>query len=195
MNRFRLISILSAMLGSIAGFLVLSRWRLAGTITGAAMMPLVFTMVSHGSHATYEHLHKWFHRRTKKVTEGTAEETSAADSVPLEAPVPQLARPVRHSLHWSVVTLALLAFALSIYSLTSSDSASTTILREKVVETVTVNAYRSTLAVADGSVADSTAVSQDESTTTTVPSSVATVSTVPGDGSTYPGQGTTTTVP
>jgi hypothetical protein len=41
MNHPRIVGIVSAVIGSTAGFLVLHRWRLAGTMTGAAAMPVI----------------------------------------------------------------------------------------------------------------------------------------------------------
>ena len=58
------------------------------------------------------------------------------------------AKPRARSLQWSVAILASLAFAVSIYSLTQDETAGVTILREKVIETVTVTTEQPTLSVA-----------------------------------------------
>jgi hypothetical protein len=215
MNRPRVVGILSAMIGSTAGFLVLHRWRLAGTLTGAAAMPLIYTLVTHCSHASLERLRNWTHRRVRKGDDPAAAEATAADEaaqptetgaaqpaepattpVP-EPPTPRSPRPAGRVLQWAAATLAFLAFAGSVYSLSHLD-AGTTILRERVVQTVTVTTERSPLWSANSGSADVAAAvvlpgGQDASTTTTASGgepSATTVSTVAGSGGT-----TTTTLP
>jgi len=56
MNRPRIVAVVSAILGSTAAFLVLSRWRLAGTITGAVVVPVIYTLVSHCSTESLDRL-------------------------------------------------------------------------------------------------------------------------------------------
>lgn len=206
MNRPRIVGILSAVIGSTAGFLVLHRWRLAGTITGAAAMPVIYALVTHCSHASLEGLRKWLRCRVHKgkdsapkglvATDGSAEPAEPAATRADDAPTPRNARPGGRGLQWLVAALALLAFVASIYSLAQPD-AKTTILRERVVETVTVTTERSSLSLAKSDsahVAAATGLSsgEDASTTTTTladNSADTTVSTVadPGD--------TTTTLP
>ncbi len=188
MNRPRIVAILSAMLGSTAGFLVLSRWRLAGTVTGAFLVPAIYTLVSHCSHESLEHLRTWSRRRLGKA-EAVPAEVSKAE----ERPVAKSLRPASRGLNWSVATLALLAFAVSVYSLTHSGPG-VTILRERVVETVTVSSDRYDLSAARSNASDVAAAlgGADLPPTTAVPGEGAgdppstTVSTVavPGDGST-----------
>ncbi len=161
MNRPRIVGIVSAVLGSSAGFLALSRWHLAGTITGAILMPVIFTLVSFGSHESLDKIGEWMRRRVLRKAGPPAEgpvsaEAGAADARTEETPAPQTKRRAAHSLHWSVVTLACLAFAVSVYSLTHTGEG-TTILREKVVQTVTVTSERSALSVASGNISDAAA--------------------------------------
>ncbi len=203
------------MIGSTAGFLVLHRWRLAGTLTGAAAMPLIYTIVTHCSHASLERLRDWTHRRVRKGDDPATAEATAADeaaqsaeagaALPAESatppapepPAPRSPRPAGRALQWSAATLAFLAFAGSVYSLSHLD-AGTTILRERVVQTVTVTTDQSRLWSAKSGSADVAAATgvpggQDASTTTTASEgepSATTDSTVAGAGGT-----TTTTLP
>jgi hypothetical protein len=113
-----------------------------------------------------------------------------------DPPAPRSPRPAGRGLQWSAATLAFLAFAASVYSLAQSD-AGTTILRERVVETVTVTTERSSLPVAQSGSSGVAAVTglsggQDASTTTTTVGgdpSTSSVSTTVGSGD------TTTTLP
>ncbi len=62
MNRPRIVAVVSAILGSTAGCLVLSRWRLAGTITGAVVVPVIYALVSHCSVESLDRLGRWARR-------------------------------------------------------------------------------------------------------------------------------------
>lgn len=170
MNRPKLVGLLSAAFGSTAGFLVMSRWNLGGTIAGAILMPVVFTLASFGSHETMERLGKWFRHRVKKDSPAEALEAEKTE----EAQESRAPSWRSRSLQWAVATLAFMAFAVSLYSLTQEDPAGVTILREKVVETITVTSEQPTLSVAKTSGAqvptETTSVPQattDGSTTTT----------------------------
>lgn len=195
------------MIGSIAGFLVLHRWRLAGTITGAATMPLIYTIASHFSHTSLEGMRKWVRCRIRKTADpevaapdngdpqAADPQATAADPEPAnaaETPAPRSVRPAGRALQWTAAALALLALTASVYSLTHLEPG-TTILRERVVETVTVTTYDSSLSVAKSNSSD-TAVTdlQGASTTTTAPAAgpTTTVTTVAGSGGS-----TTTTLP
>lgn len=196
MNRPRIVGMLSAALGSTTGFLILSRWSLAGTITGAILMPVIFTLVSFGSHQTLERTTKWFSRRVKR---GQAEsKTETAQVEKSEMPSEETVTPRARGLQWAVAILALVALSFSLYSLTQDNAGGVTILREKVIETVTVTSEQPSLSVARSMSAETTETTDPSaalSTTTTVTTDqddlpVTTVSTtVPPDGS------TTTTLP
>jgi hypothetical protein len=198
MNRPRLVGILSAVIGSTAGFLVLHRWRLAGTITGAAAMPVIYALVTHCSHASLEGLRKGVRRFAHRgnsigaaeATDGGAGSAGSDSASTQDVSVARSARPAGRGLQWSDATLAFLAFAASVYSLSQSGPG-TTILRERVVETVTVTTERSALSNAKSAASAATVAglseAQDSSTTTTAlagdPSDT-TVSTDAGLGST-----------
>jgi len=187
---------LSAALGSTAGFLILSRWSLAGTITGAIVMPVIFTLVSFGSHETLERSTKWLVRKVKRKQTESETETTQTDKA--EPPSTGTVTPRARGLQWAVAILALLAFSFSLYSLTQDSGGGVTILREKVIETVTVTTEQPSFSVArstSGGITETTDPSAALSTTTTV-------ATVPDDlpvttssTTTVPDASTTTTVP
>lgn len=198
MNRPRLVGVLSTVLGSTAGFLILTRWSLAGTVTGAILMPVIFTFVSFCSHEGMERAGKWVGCRVKKDSGVAPADTPETE----ETVVAGQAGPFRRSLQWSVVTLAFLAFGVSLYSLTQEPATEVTILHDKVVETVTVTVDKPTYSVAkSGSVEPTTVTTSSlaavasQTTTTTAPvqddQGDATATTV----STVPESATTTTVP
>ena len=146
MNRPRLVGLFSAALGSTAAFLILSRWSLIGTITGAILMPIIFTLASFGSHETIERAGKWVTRRVSKETaepDGEDPESQKTDT-----PSPEMPRPFARGLQWSVVILAVFAFSVSLYSLVQGEDAKVTILREKVIETVTVTTEQPSMSFA-----------------------------------------------
>jgi hypothetical protein len=202
MNRPRIVGILSAVIGSTAGFLVLHRWRLAGTITGAAAMPVIYALVTHCSHASLESLRKWLRTHVRKeadtalaelaATHDSAEPTGSGEPLDQEPRAPRSMRPAGRGLQWSAATLAFLAFAASVYSLARSDPG-TTILREKVVQTVTVTTEHSSLALVKGWSDAATVTglpgSQDSATTTTASATASSDTT----GSTEAGSAVTTT--
>ena len=203
MNRPRIVGVLSAVIGSTAGFLVLSRWRLAGTITGAIVVPVIYTIVSHCSHESLERMGKWARCRVGRGDVSIPAEAEPTESEPGE-PVTAASQTVRltgRRLQWSAATLAFMAFAVSVYSLSQSEPG-TTILREKVVQTVTVTTDLSTLPgtrsyASNVSPAAGLPDSQDASTTTTATPGqgdppATTLSTVAGPGD---GQVTTTSLP
>ena len=205
MNRPRIVGILSAVIGSTAGFLVLSRWRLAGTVTGAVVVPVIYTIVSHCCHESLTRVGGWMRCRVGRGADPAPAEPEAAAARPAdETAVSEKMRPAGHRLQWSVVTLALLAFGLSVYSLAQSEPG-IAIMREKVVQTVTVTTEQAKLSVAHRSTPKASPVakpptSQSASTTTTANSGqgvlpTTTVSTVakPGDGSDLSGNPPTTT--
>jgi hypothetical protein len=209
MNRPRIVGVLSAVVGSTAGFLVLNRWRLAGTITGAVVVPVIYTIVSHCSHESLVRLWRWARCRASADADPVPAETVPSDETRADlspTPTQENTHLAARRLHWSVATLAVLALAVSVYALAHSQPG-TTILREKVIQTVTVTTEQAKLSVAHR---DASAVSADSklpgslgaSTTTTAPPGkndlpTSTVSTVAGSGgvSAPPGsQATTTTL-
>ena len=67
MNRPRVAAVISAIGGSTAGFLVINRWGLIGTFTGAAIVPVVYTLVSHASTAGLDSVDRWLRDRRQRV--------------------------------------------------------------------------------------------------------------------------------
>jgi hypothetical protein len=164
-------AIASAIAASAVAFLVVSRWGLAGTLTGAAIIPIVYTLVSHWSAESLDHLGKWIRRRVSssgsldESTEPTPPESArsgAGQHAELSAgggTVPERQAPKRGSsgLQWPLAAFASVALAVSIYSLILSGPVETTIVREKVIErTVTVTTQAASSVVQAPSVDTST---------------------------------------
>lgn len=199
MNRPQLVGVLSTVLGSTAGFLVLTRWSLAGTVTGAILMPVIFTSVSFCSHEIMKHVGRWFNHRMK----GESFCCPADESVNDEPPATVGTKPLRRSLQWSVVALAFLAFAFSLYSVTQDRAEGVTIFRDRVVEMVTVTTEKPTYSMVRTVPAESTTVttapqpeSQDQTTTTaTVPAEDSEPTTDTTDTTVHSEGTTTTTIP
>jgi hypothetical protein len=133
MNRPRITGIVSGIAASVAAFLVVSRWELAGTLTGAAIMPVVYTLVSHCSVESLDGLGKWARRRVGRepVAERAAEE-------PKVSPAPPAIKRRAWS-QWALVGMSVLALGVSIWSVALRAPVERVLVREKVVEkTVTV---------------------------------------------------------
>ncbi len=169
MNRPRVAAVVSGIAASTAAFLVVSRWQLAGTLTGAAVIPVVYALVSHCSIESLDRLGKWTRRRIgREVSEQATAVGFASAAEPAEKRGPERGS---HKIQWLLAVLASLALVVSVYSLTQPGTVESTIVREKVIEkTVTVTTQ------AVSSVAQ--AASEVTSTTTTLggtePSTVAT---------------------
>jgi hypothetical protein len=191
MTRPRMAAIASAIAASAVAFLVVSRWSLAGTLTGAAVIPILYTLVSHWSAESLDHLGKWIRRRVSssgsldESTEPTPPESArsgAGEHADLAAGggiVPERQAPKRGSsgIQWSLAAFASLALAVSIYSLLLSGPVETTIVRERVIErtaTVTTQAARSVVQ-APSAYTSTTTVSMTEEPST-VPTAPATTS-------------------
>ncbi len=187
-------AIASAIAASAVAFLVVSRWGLAGTLTGAAIIPVVYTLVSHWSAESLDHLGRWIRRRMlhrggiDESSEPTPRESARlgtwqhADLSAGGGTVAERQAPKRGNskFQWSLAVFASLALAVSLYSLILSGPVEKTIVREKVIEkTVTVTIK--------GGTSVARAPSADTSTTTTsIPEEPGTAPTAPA--TTIPGQ-------
>ncbi len=210
MTRPRLAALISATLASAAAFLVVSRWGLLGTVTGAAVIPLVYTLVSHWAAEGLEHLGIWMRRRVLRhdgvdAVTGDAGDaatglvpadsaTSGSATVNLQAPTdPPVAtdaaaggRPPKRGpskIQWSVAAFASLALATSIYAVAVSGPAETTILRERVVEkvvTITVPGTPIAAQVSNADASTKTTVPQDPTTASTEPVGTTSTEVAPG---------------
>jgi hypothetical protein len=177
MNRTRVVAVVSAILGSTAGCLVLSRWRLAGTITGAVVVPVIYTLVSHCSTESLDRLGKWarrlVHRRKSDTDLPEAETAPRTKTVSIEeAPGAETARtPAPRAagarLQWSLVAFAFLAFATSVYSLVQAEPAQQTIVREKVIENRIVQ--KTVTVTSPASLTSSAAAAVSGTSSTTLP--------------------------
>ena len=145
-------AIISAIAASAVAFFVVHRWSLAGTLTGAAVIPIVYTLVSHWSAECLDHLGKWTRRRVLRresiddSIESTVESARLGARQHLDLPgsegdVAEKPSMKRRSskLQWSLALFTSLALGVSIYSLVLSQPVEKTIVRETVIEkTVTV---------------------------------------------------------
>jgi hypothetical protein len=215
MNRPRIPTTVSAILASTAGFIVLSRWHLAGTITGAVVVPVIYTLVSHSSTESLDRCGRWVRRRfSRKKTPNLPQGGDAAQLAlftcpaqavkvaPLEEPrsVPAPKDGGRR-LQWLLTTFAFLALTVSVYTLVQPQPAGKTILREKVIEnriiekTVTVTAPGSKFSAALNVNSDTPTTTAPGSTQGGTPSTVDPPAPAGDDGGTGGSPTTTTTSP
>lgn len=89
MNRSRLLPIVSAVLGSTSAFVVLTRWGLLGTLTGAVMFPVVYTLASNGSKAGMERISKWTQAKMQNGEVAAEAEQSEPSEAKQAAPAEQ----------------------------------------------------------------------------------------------------------
>ncbi len=194
MNRPHIPAIVSAIAASTIAFLVGSRWSLAGTLAGAAIIPVVYALVSHWSAECLNHFGKWggwrvFRRAgSDEPAESGAESGRLGVRLPADQPVVEVPTPGETTetpssgrrsskLQWSLALFTCLALAISVYSLVWSNPVEKTVFRERVIEkTVTVT-------MPDGDQV-AQASSADVSTTTT---------SLPEDSGAAPVEPTTTT--
>jgi hypothetical protein len=148
----------SGIAASVAAFLVVSRWNLAGTLTGAAIMPVIYILVSHSSLEGLDGLGRWTRRRVRGAA-SSADESGRASAPTIESaalgkageaesePLPtgrhmtgrRVPRPSESRAQWLLAGVACLALVVSAYSVVLRPPAEETIVRETVVEkTVTV---------------------------------------------------------
>jgi hypothetical protein len=150
-TRPRFAAVVSAIAASTVAFLVVSRWRLAGTITGAVLIPLIYTLVSHWSSQSFDHTAKWLRHRMLRGGPGDEPtRPSAAEALPsgtsrdggqpsnwgitTKNAVPN--RGTRRT-QWLLMGFASLALAMSIYTLTSRNPVERVIVHDRVVEKIT----------------------------------------------------------
>jgi hypothetical protein len=193
MTHPRIAAIASAIAASIVTFLVLSRWRLAGTLTGAVIIPLIYTLVSHWSSQSVDHMAKWLRRRLHPV--GQAEElTRVSDPTPTPVVTSHDGSQVLRSraatkhqvpnrrarrIQWLLIGFASLALAISVYALDSRGPAEKVVVHNIVVQktiTVTTQVKKSNpssgaaTAAAAAATAGTTTSFPASSTTTVAPS-------------------------
>lgn len=165
MNRPRAVTVVSAIASSTAAFVVLSRWQLFGTLTGAVLWPAVATLVTHCSTESFDHVGRWVrdHGKGAKAetpaasdaggssqASSTAGETiePPAESRPAESDTGEETgkavsdRAVRRRVsgsQWLLATFAALALGMSLYSVLAPGPVEQIVLQERVIEhTVTV---------------------------------------------------------
>jgi hypothetical protein len=180
MNRPRIAGIVSGIAASVAAFLVVHRWALAGTLTGAAIMPVVYTLVSHCSMEGLSGLGRWVRRRVGREVaaeaDGGGTTANVAPKLPekprSEAAPPRIprGRPWRQ---WALVSVSVAALGVSICSVALRAPVEQVLVRERVVEktvTVTTEAAGSDVAesgIDNGSPTTTVTTDQGDSATTT----------------------------
>jgi len=155
MDRPRATSIVSGIAASVAAFLVVSRWDLAGTLIGAAIMPVIGTLVSHWSLSGMQRLGERA-RRLRAAGEGglgvsddgdrsTGRERLGAQperreetAQPEEAGRPEVRtrlHPVRPAaLQWLVLSMSCLALVASVSAVALREVGEPDVIRERVIE-------------------------------------------------------------
>lgn len=144
MTRPRIAAIASAIIASTVAFLVVSRWGLAGTVAGAAVIPAVYSLVSHFSAEGLERACRWLRRRAHRREAAKGEPTpldEAVGNAPL-LPVgndPGTERePRRRTAVWPLAVVAVLALAVSAYSLSVAGGEQEPLIQQRVVEKTVV---------------------------------------------------------
>jgi hypothetical protein len=195
MNRPRITGIVSGIAASVAAFLVVSRWHLAGTLTGAAIMPVIYTLVSHGSQEGLSELG----RRVRRTVRRQHDELRAH---PNEPTTTQPALPASESVtsswsarqrgQWMLLGISVVALGVSIWSVAVRDPGERVVVQQKVIEkTVTVTAGASDSAgpqsdETTNSQASDKGVAADASTSTTTTTAVGQDDASVGDGPSSP---------
>ncbi len=153
MDRPRIASIVSGTAASVAAFLVVSQWNLLGTVLGAALVPVVGTLVSHLSLSVLEKVNERARARLRWATsaEGPREEAQITPERPSpdreareeEWPQPQREteavswwrRAVRVPVaQWTLVSVSCAALGVSVFAVATPDPAGETVIRERVIE-------------------------------------------------------------
>jgi hypothetical protein len=187
MTRPRIAAIASAIMASTVAFLLVSRSGLIGTVAGAALIPFIYTLVSHWAKEAFERMGKWFQKRVGPETEESADATAAAEDAAGDAKdaagdaaKDAADRPVAVRAPvalWSLGLVAVAALALSGYSLSVRGEGSHVIQQHVVEKTVVVTVIGeeqdppppTQSAQHSGSPGSTTATTGQEPTTTTEP--------------------------
>ncbi len=211
MSQPRVAGIVSGIAASIAAFLVVSRWHLAGTLTGAAIMPVIYTLVSHGSLESLESVGRWTRRRLgyEKSVGGVSASSHSTRVDPIATEMVEKAgigstEPGRQGdsrgrgrggfkVQWVLAGVSTIALAVSVFSFLLQGQPDQTVIRERVVErtvTVTTQVTRSVEPGTGAGAADTTTSVTTEQADTS--STGDTPSTTVGTGNGQDGSGTTT---
>lgn len=170
MIRPRIAAVASAIAASTVAFVVVSRWHLVGTLAGAVLIPLVYTLVSHWSSHSLDHMAKWLRRRARgrnldgEPTQPSTEEEAL--SSPASGDVGRLSSPgtaTRSTVpnrgarmtQWLLIGVASLALAVSIYAITSPSPVERVIVHDRVVEKTSIVTTSAEASGAQGSDASS----------------------------------------
>lgn len=153
MDRPRITSIVSGAAASVAAFLVVSQWNLLGTVLGAALVPVVGTLVSHLSLSVIEKLNErararlpWASRaERRRDEERTLSEVSPQERDAHDAAQPQPPRDAetvswwRRAMRvpvaqWTLVSVSCAALGVSVFAVAAPEPEGETVIRERVIE-------------------------------------------------------------
>jgi hypothetical protein len=170
-SRIRVAALLSAVIASIVAFLILKRWGLVGTLTGAALFPFVHTLVSHWSHKGIDQTISVVRRRSGDGLSAPEEgEPPSPDQLDVSGPAKK-PRATPASTRWLSVGLACVALGIGVYAILLGTSGERVIVRERVIEREVAAAVQSTKASdepdAPGPATDPTTTTSTSLTTST----------------------------
>lgn len=149
MSRPLVAALLSAVVASIAAFLILKRWELIGTLTGAVLFPLVYTLVSHWSKRGLDRTILALRKPQGEQDAGPNEEgPSSPGDVGLSDP-PQERLSIPAWTRWLSIGLACVALGIGIYSMSLGSPTERVIVRERVIEREVASAVELTTAPAE----------------------------------------------
>ncbi len=159
MNRPRIAAVISGVVASTATFVVSSRYNLIGTVAGAVVAPVIYTLVSHGASVGVDAVGKRVRGRlgTQSAEAPDAAPTAGEGSerTPLVPTVYAVGDPTEETVlpasaavarpapgrswtssQWWLAGLACMAVLMSIYAVASSGG--TTVVRQTVIKEVPV---------------------------------------------------------
>ena len=146
-------AVASAIAASTVAFVVVSRWHLVGTLAGAVLIPLVYTLVSHWSSHSLDHMAKWLRRRGqgRDLEEEPTQPSTGEEALPslasedvsrLSSPGTTTRNPVPNRgtrmTQWLLIGVASLALAVSIYAIASPSPVERVIVHDRVVEKTSI---------------------------------------------------------
>jgi hypothetical protein len=189
MSRPGVAALLSAVVASIAAFLVLKGWGLYGTLAGAALFPFVHNLVSHlsgkGIDQTMTVLRKRSGQEQVAPDENEPSSTEPVDAD--DAPRAKYSSPAWT--RWLSIGVACVALGIGVYSVLTDSPGERVVVRERVIE-------REVAAAAEPMVPpDQSAPSQPETSPTTTTSTGPTTSTTDESASSTESSTTSTTAP
>ena len=199
MTRPRTAAIVSATVASTSAFLVVNRWSLFGTVAGVVLFATVNTLVAHWSAEGLDRFGRAVRRRLKPGA--PVDEPAAPPEDAARRSTRETARSGRRRAavtNWVLVSCALVAVGISVYSLTAErpgTTLETVVVRQQIIEkTVTVTAGAGVAAATTVGATQGDATASPDTTASTTDTSAPDAESALTE-TTEPGQSTTTTMP